>query len=151
LSRLITIFRLAIGVGVGFLSPGCTTPADEVASVPFVGCDADVQGTMVAPPAAAATIPKVPASEADQLAYYASINLGVLGPRGWHCFGMAGSGGVSLFVTPEVHTAKDIIESRTHLSGPVIELSRATGGTSGRFVVADIAARVFPIARPFVQ
>jgi len=93
----------------------------------------------------------VPAAVADRLAYYASVDLGVLGPRGWHCLGLFGSSGGRLVVTPEVLDAKDLLRSDARFTGPVIELSRAMGSTSGRFTVADIAARLFPVARPFVQ
>ena len=47
---------------------------------------------------------------AAQLAYYASRDLGVLAPRGWHCLGLEGSNGSVLIVTPEPHGAADLME-----------------------------------------
>jgi hypothetical protein len=86
-----------------------------------------------------------------RLAYYASTHLGVLAPRGWRCFVLYGSSGSVLLVTPEFHDANDLFRSETKLTGPAVELSRIMGGTSGRFEVAEIVARLFPVARPFVQ
>lgn len=54
-------------------------------------------------------------------------------------------------MTPHPLDANDLLHSETKLKGAVIELSRTMGGTSGRFEVARIAARVFPVVRPFVQ
>lgn len=119
--------------------------------VPFVGCAADGQMGPVAAPNLRHSTPTVPASVAPQLAYYASTHLGVLAPRGWHCFALYGSSGSTLVVTPEPHDATDLFRSETKLTGPAIELSRILGGTSGRFEVAKISARLFPIAKSFVQ
>ncbi len=93
----------------------------------------------------------IPASAGARLAYYASTDLGVLAPRGWHCFALYGSDGATLVVTPELHDATDLVRPETKLTGPAIVLSRMLGGTSGRFEVARVAARLFPVARPFVQ
>jgi len=119
--------------------------------VPFVGCAADGQTRPVAAPSVSHPAPTVPASVVPQLAYYASTHLGVLAPRGWHCFGLYGSSGSILIVTPEPHDATDLLRPETKLTGPVIQLSRTLGGTSGRFEVAKIGARVFPVAKSFVQ
>jgi hypothetical protein len=54
-------------------------------------------------------------------------------------------------VTPERHAADDLLHQGTKLTGPTVELSRIEGGTSGRFAVAKIAARIFPAAKAFVQ
>jgi len=58
-----------------------------------------------------------------------------------------GSGGTFLYVTPEQHGKDD----RAKLAGPAIELDWNFGGASGRFTVATIASRIFPIAKDFVQ
>jgi hypothetical protein len=119
-------------------------------SVPFVGCAADGQMGPVAAPTGSRSTPVPPAWALPQLAYYASTGLGVFAPRGWHCIGMYGSGGVTLVVTPEPHDANDL-RPETRLTGPAIELSRMNGTTSGRFEVAQIGARIFPVSRAFVQ
>jgi hypothetical protein len=85
------------------------------------------------------------------LAYYASADLGVLAPRGWHCFGLYGSNGSILIVTPEPHHADDLLKTNSNLTGPAIQLSFSFGDTSGRFEVAQVAARLFPTKKEFVQ
>jgi hypothetical protein len=119
--------------------------------VQFVGCAADGQTGPVAAPSVSNLTPTVPALVASQLAYYASTDLGVFGPRGWHCFGLYGSNGSILIVTPEPHDATDLLRTETNLTGPAIQLSRSIGGTSGRFEVARISARVFPVAKSLVR
>lgn len=40
-------------------------------------------------------------TEVQVLAYYqAASGIGLLGPRGWHCEGAWGSGGLALFLSP---------------------------------------------------
>jgi hypothetical protein len=119
--------------------------------VPFVGCAAGGQAGRIAAPKMPSAIPTAPPSAAGQLAYFASAHLGVFAPRGWHCFEINGSGGPTLLVAPEAHDAGDLLRSGIKLKGPSVELSRSFGGTSGRFEVARIAARVFPVAESFVQ
>jgi hypothetical protein len=85
------------------------------------------------------------------LAYYASTDLGVLAPRGWHCFGLYGSDGSVLIVTPEPHHAVDFQKPNFGITGPVIQLSFRFGSTSGRFDVAQVAARLFPSKKGFVN
>ncbi|WP_293377965.1 hypothetical protein [Phenylobacterium sp.] len=78
--------------------------------------------------------------------------LGVLAPRGWNCFGLYGSNGSSLYVTPEPHDGSDLLKSGAPgLSGAAIQLSVSDGGTSGRFEVAAIAARIFPTQATYVR
>jgi hypothetical protein len=86
----------------------------------------------------------------ELLAYYAA-GIGVLAPRGWHCFVLSGSSGESILVTPDAHGAKDLFGTKTGFKGPGIELQSIWGGASGRFDVAQIAGRIFPVAKPFVQ
>src|SRR5215831_3930706 len=74
----------------------------QVASVPFVGCQSNGRvGPLEAPTGKGATISISP--EAGQrVAYYkAERSTGVLGPRGWYCFGTYGSSGATLFVSPQ--------------------------------------------------
>ncbi len=40
-----------------------------------------------------------PREVAQKLAYFKTTHIGVLAPRGWHCFGTYGSGGESIIVT----------------------------------------------------
>lgn len=121
--------------------------------VPFIGCNADGQvGPLDAP--AGDTVPVLAtADEAAKLAYYKSEKgIGVLAPRGWHCFGTYGSGGDTLFVTPHLINPATIFSAGPSGSdGPGIEVAYRFAGTSGRFAVAEVIARVFPAYRSFVR
>lgn len=128
--------------------------AEKLVPVPFVGCASDGQvGPQEAPDAddAADEVPNVPESMARKLAYYRSAHMAALAPRGWHCFGLYGSNGSILIVTPERHGTKDLIYKVSPLIGPAVQISSSDSGTSGRFEVARIAARLFPKMKDFVQ
>jgi hypothetical protein len=127
--------------------------AQELSSVPFVGCASDGQlGPRKAPHGKTKPVPLSPAL-ANQLAYYqAEDGSGVLAPRGWHCFSTYGSSGSSLFVAPQMIDSKLVFSEKWKgFSGPVIQISNSLGGTSGRFEVASIIARVFPANKVFVS
>jgi hypothetical protein len=88
---------------------------------------------------------------AQKLAYYkADQGVGVLAPRGWYCFGTYGSGGESLFVSPRPIDAKRVFSEGPGLTDAAVQASYSYGGTSGRFTVAEVIARVFPAYRDFV-
>jgi hypothetical protein len=140
----VTALALAVGSTIALAQPS------ETVAVPFVGCAGDGQTGAIEAPAAGAT-PRLDAATAEQLAYYASEDLAVLAPRGWHCFELYGSDGALLIVTPERHRANDLFDAKAKLLGPAVVLSQSFGGTSGRFAVAKVAARLFPSARAFVQ
>jgi len=95
----------------------------------------------------------IPAAMANRLAYYKGENSsGVLAPRGWNCFSTYGSNGASIFVTPDSIDPKAFFsEDWKGFPGEAIQLSRDSGGTSGRFEVAEVIARVFPAYKTFVQ
>ena len=122
-------------------------------SVPFVGCKSDGQvGPQAAPTGTSKTVPIAP-ELARQLAYYqAQDGPGVLAPRGWNCFCTYGSNGSSLFIAPQLINS-DVVLSDTWkgFNGPAVQISVSEGGTSGRFQVAEIHAKVFPAYRSFVS
>ena len=90
-------------------------------------------------------------NEASNLAYYeAEKGIGVLAPLGWHCFETYGSGGEALYVTPQTIDAGKIFSDGPGADGPGIEVGYSFAGTSGRFEVAQIIARVFPAYQSFV-
>lgn len=121
-------------------------------SVPFVGCPSDGQLGAVEAPSNGTSVSVSPPEVAQKLAFYKSASIGVLALRGWHCFGTYGSGGDSIIATPgEIDTTKIFSRDRINLAGPAISLSLIWGGTSGRFSVADIIARVFPTRTDFVR
>jgi len=93
----------------------------------------------------------IPAEAAQRLAYYkAEEGVGVLAPRGWHCFETYGSNGATLYVSPDPINAADLFStSWKGFAGPVI--SYEVGDTSGRFAVAKTIARLFPAHKAFVE
>lgn len=120
---------------------------EETVPAPFVGCASDGQMGPQPPPATGET-PLLSKRDAALLSWYAFSDQGVLAPRGWHCFGLYGSAGSSLIVTPEPHGAELLNQS---LKGPAVERVFRFSSTSGRFDVADAAAGLFPTARQFVR
>jgi hypothetical protein len=128
-------------------------PQRHAARIPFVGCKSDGQmGPMKAPNGKAKLMP-VLQGVARQLAYYkAAEGPGVLGPRGWYCFGTYGSSGEALYASPSPIDAATIFSPHWKgFTGGAIELASETGDTSGRFGVARVIARVFPAHRAFVR
>src|ERR1039458_3171898 len=123
------------------------TAQPRAVAVPYVGCRSDtfVEGPLEAPSARPKEIRISPAA-AQRLAYYeAAVASGVLGPRGWYCFGYLGSAGATFEISP-----RPISADGPDLSGPLILLTPRSAETSGRFDVATIIARVFPAHRDFV-
>jgi hypothetical protein len=120
----------------------------KTVSVPFVGCRSDGQAGPNEAPKGTSTPVALSPKEADGLAYYSvssAPGTGVLGPRGWYCFGTYGSGGGSLFVSPQPFDARDIFSrSWSGFRGPAIERNGSNGGGSGEASVAPVVARVFP-------
>jgi len=139
---------------LGFCFARAATPAPTASvQVPFVGCASDGQvGPQAAPTGKSKAVAISPAA-ALRLAYYkAQYGPGVLAPRGWHCFSTYGSNGANLFVSPDAIDSKALFSPDWKgFAGQVIEVSIAEGGTSGRFEVAKVIARVFPAYKQFAQ
>jgi hypothetical protein len=132
--------------------PSREAPVSNV-TVPFVGCPADGQAGPLDPPKGTPQVVHISKGIALQLAFYkAEQGFGVLAPRGWHCFETYGSNGGSLFVSPQPIDGKMLFsDTWKGFAGPVIQISVEDGGTSGRFGVARMIARVFPAQRSFVR
>jgi len=131
--------------------------ANAQTSVPYIGCCGDGQ---TGPYAAAKGKPKrvtLPSATADQLAWYEyngdAGHFGTLCPRGWNCFAIIGSNGWTLYIAPEPLNSAKLIEHKNWkgFAGPAIQLSASDGGTSGRFKVAQVVARVFPAHRDYAR
>jgi len=129
------------------------SPQKLGAHVPFVGCRADGQiGPVDAPNGKSRVLP-IATAAAQRLAYYrAEQGFGVLAPRGWYCFGVYGSDGIVLYVSPQEISTDNLFSSTwSGFTGPVIEVAWESGDTSGRFGVAHVIARVFPAYRAFAE
>jgi hypothetical protein len=139
----------------------CLATASSLAhaqtSVPYIGCPGDGQ---TGPYEAAKGSPKpvnLPPAMADQLAWYEhngdAGRFGTFGPRGWNCFVTIGSNGWTLYIAPELLDSAKLLEHRNWkgFRGPAIQLSGSDGGTSGRFEVAKVVARVFPAHRDYAR
>ena len=137
-------------LAIGILLPRWGGAQARQDTIPFVGCPADGQaGPIEAPkgPPKVVAGTEVPAS---RLAYYKGEEApGLFGPRGWHCRVWYGSSGSTLIITPTV--IDSTLGLPRKLQGEALELSVSSGGTSGRFVVAHYAARLFPrVAAKFI-
>lgn len=130
-----------------------TIAVAQTAVVPFVGCSSNGQLGPEPPPKGQSKTIQADAETAKQLAYYETAQgAGILAPRGWHCFGTGGSGATSLVVSPTpIDTANWFGRKQRQFPGPGIHRITWFGGTSGRFTVADIVARVFPAHRSFAE
>jgi hypothetical protein len=124
----------------------------QTVTVPFVGCPARGQSGWQAPKGADEVV-RLDSGVARKLAYYqAAYGSGVLAPRGWHCFGIDGSDGIFLFVSPLPIKGDDLFgQNWAGLAGSAVQVDNIDGSTSGRFEVAEVIARVFPARRSFVQ
>jgi hypothetical protein len=126
---------------------------DAVTHVPVVECRSDGQLGPFKPASGQSktTTVAIPAEAARSLAYY-KAQIGVLAPRGWHCFGTYGSNGTTLYVSPNPINSADLLSTAWEgFAGPVVQISREYGDTSGRFGVAKTIARVFPARKAFVE
>lgn len=131
--------------------PGVVTAA--AVSIPFVGCLFKGQAEPIQPPQTATVSVPIGPNAARALAYYGSaVDLGVLGPRGWHCEGLYGSGGYFLFVYPKpIDPRKVFAPDQRGFDGPVIEISERHRDQNGDSLdVAQIIARVFPYYKAVV-
>jgi hypothetical protein len=134
---------MALLLGVG---------AAAAAELPAVGCPAGGQVGRMAPPPAGRMVADIADAAAAQLAYYRTADgIGVLAPRGWHCFGLLGSNGEQLVVTPESHDSGDLVGNAYGLAGPAVHYLHLLGDTSGRFTIARVVARLFPGQLWFVK
>ena len=120
-------------------SPAAAGPTQ---TVPFVGCAGDGMTGPVAAPTGGPKAVAVDAATASRLAYYQSPdNLAALAPRGWRCFYFYGSSGAVLVIAASEDPSTLVGKP---LTGNGVVLRNDDGGTSGRFAVAEYAARLFP-------
>jgi hypothetical protein len=152
------MFQILAAMCVLFLPNSSTAQsksADEarLIAIPFVGCRSDGQVGPREAPHGKDLVLDVNAYEAQRLAYYkAEDGVGVLAPRGWHCYCVYGSSGSALYISPTPIDSKEIFSGkRREFKGPVILVSYIYGDTSGRFIVAEVISRVFPERKAFLE
>jgi hypothetical protein len=157
------ILLAGVGLCVGFAgaetvfaqaTPAASPAQSASVTVPFVGCASDGQVGPLKAPVGKSEVVAISAAMAQRLAYYqAEDSPGVLAPRGWHCFSTYGSNGASLFVSPDPIDSKTVLLSSEWkgFPGSAVQISVSDGGTSGRFEVAKVIARVFPAYKTFAQ
>jgi len=135
--------------------PNVALPEITLTPVPIVGCESQ-NGTSSEPPRAVASggtkVVSVNAAIAQRLAFYQlEGGFGVLAPRGWYCYGVYGSSGGNLYVSQEPIDSNFFSNDWKGFGGPVVDVTTKSGGTSGRFEVAQTIARVFPAHMSFVR
>lgn len=129
-----------------------STAHAQRSTVSFVGCPSDGQlGPQPAPKSSTQKV-NLNASTSPGLAYYQTEDgTAVLAPKGWHCFGTYGSSGSAIFVSPvEIDSKALFSDAWKGFQRPVVELSESLGGTSGRWAVGSMIARVFPAYTGFI-
>ncbi len=122
-----------------------------MANVPYVGCASDGQLGPQPPPKPSKPTPRLPASAASRLAYYASVNNR-----------RAGAARMALLFSVRFKRSERLRDARAHRRpnpyprrGVTLQRRRHrvqlhTGGTSGRFEVAKVSSKFFPIAHGLV-
>jgi hypothetical protein len=85
---------------------------------------------------------------AEQLAFYKADDLpGILAPRAWHCFASGASPGFGLTVAPDPIKPFSGGRRPTH----AVHIGVTYSDTLGRFGVARVVARLFPVAWPYAR
>lgn len=77
------------------------------------------------------------------VSYYRAGPVGVFAPRGWSCHAWLGTGGSMLLVTPR--PVPPPYFPLPAVNGPAVLMQLTDSSESGRFHVALVAARVFPL------
>jgi hypothetical protein len=151
---LISVCSTAHGQDSNFLiekfisTLGSTSPLLPLieTSVPGVGCPQDGQaGAEPAPRPRNKTI-LLPKEYASQVAFYSTSDTGdygILGPRGWSCFGTYGSSGSRLYVVTNDIAGPILDRAEKIGGGPAIVLIGLNGETSGRFACAIVVSAAF--------
>jgi hypothetical protein len=148
---VIVIFIMIVRTG----GPGKEVqPVENSASpVPVVGCNPDGQIVQLGGLTISSDVLQIGSEEAQRLAYFKpGAGRGILVPRNWYCLGSSGSSGSVLYLTPERINAEAFSSQDWEgFTGPVIVFANKSGGTSGRFEVAEAIIRAFPTHMTFAR
>jgi hypothetical protein len=120
-------------------------------TVPFIGCPTDGQTGPGEAPTGEPVRVSISPQLAAKLAYYTAGGIGVLAPRGWHCFDLHGSSGHQTYIAPQPLDATRFFPNGRPFAGPVIEIDITSGQGSGSPMVAEVVARAFPAYRKFAR
>lgn len=131
-ARNIVLAVMALWAAAAFAGP---------ARISFVGCPANGQVGPLPPPTGKSRTVLLRSPVPGPIAYYEGAQgYGVYAPAGWHCRVSYGSAGAWLVVTPQhIPTGKTF-----SFDPPIVEMATIDGGTSGRFLVAQIGYMLFP-------
>lgn len=143
--------RAITGIAVSVVLVAATPVQRHVDTVPFVGCPADGQQGPIPPPKGQPKVVHLHGVPLEGIAYYQGDDApGVFAPSGWHCRAWYGSSGTYLLVTAAPIDSTHFMPQE--VLGPAVELSVSAAGTSGRFIVAHYASRLFPgVLATFIQ
>jgi hypothetical protein len=126
---------------VALSSRGQTAPP----SLPFVGCVSYGQAEEVEAPKGVSVKRSFSRHDAATLAYYKSVEIGLIAPMGWNCEGYSDSSGWGMFLSPESIKG----EPRwPNFKGPGIDLHHINGESGfGSLQIAEAVSRLFPTFR----
>jgi len=135
---------MSIALWLSWASLGWAAIPESQPRVPAFGCPANDQSG----PASLQTGETMPAPVeqrvAEQIAYYRAENSpGIFAPKGWSCRAWNGSNGSVLVVTPK--RIEPPYFPLPTITGAGVMIESSDGGSSGRFHVAIVAARLFPL------
>jgi hypothetical protein len=135
---------MSIAVWLSWSSLGWAATPENQPRVPAFGCPANDQSG----PARLQTGDTMPAPVeprlAEQIAYYRAENSpGIFAPKDWSCRSWSGSNGSVLVVTPK--RIEPPYFPLPTITGAGVMIESSDGGSSGRFHVAIVAARLFPL------
>jgi hypothetical protein len=113
-----------------------------------IGCPGGFQGEQIAGSASTRKAKGLGSVSVRRLTIYSFLSAPLLGPTGWRCLGMGGSGGEGLAIAPTVVDLQAVKDLHGGIASQVVWKYDFDRGASGRFDVARFAGRYFPNAIP---
>ena len=126
---------------------GCVPLAAGAAGnprVPEIGCPMSSDAASVQSRLPESMAAPVQSALVERLVYYRPAHgAGVFGPKGWFCRAWSGSGGDLVLVTPRPVAPPFV--PLPEVTGPAVLLQSTDGSDVGRFHLALVADRLFPL------